>query len=56
VLVDHSGEATKAGLRMPNNKLLVVGSRKAGTSLMGPRHRPKCRAYKVTGGGSLLNC
>jgi uncharacterized protein (DUF302 family)/uncharacterized membrane protein YidH (DUF202 family) len=33
-LVDHSGEATKAGLRMPNTKLLVFGSPKAGTPLM----------------------
>jgi len=42
VLVDHSGETTKAGLRMPNNNLLVFGGPKAGTSLVRPRHRPKC--------------
>ena len=33
-LVDHSGEAEKAGLRMPNTKLLIFGNPKAGTPLM----------------------
>ena len=33
-VVDHSGEAEKAGLKMPNTKLLVFGSPKAGTPLM----------------------
>jgi len=33
-LIDHSGEAQKAGLKMPNTKLLVFGSPKAGTPLM----------------------
>ena len=33
-LVDHSGEAAKAGLAMPNTKLLIFGSPKAGTPLM----------------------
>jgi uncharacterized protein (DUF302 family) len=33
-VVDHSGEAEKAGLRMPPTKLLVFGSPKAGTPLM----------------------
>jgi uncharacterized protein (DUF302 family) len=33
-LVDHSGEAEKAGLKMRPTKLLIVGSPKAGTSLM----------------------
>jgi uncharacterized protein (DUF302 family) len=33
-LVDHSGEAEKAGLKMPNTKLLIFGSPKAGTPLM----------------------
>ncbi|MGA7856877.1 MAG: DUF302 domain-containing protein [Terracidiphilus sp.] len=33
-LVDHSGEAEKAGLKMPATKLLIFGSPKAGTSLM----------------------
>jgi uncharacterized protein (DUF302 family) len=33
-LVDHSGEATKAGLKMPPTKLLIFGSPKAGTPLM----------------------
>lgn len=33
-LVDHSGEAAKAGLRMPNTKLVIFGSPKAGTPLM----------------------
>ncbi|MGD1212612.1 MAG: DUF302 domain-containing protein [Candidatus Acidiferrales bacterium] len=33
-LVDHSGEAEKAGMKMPNTKLLIFGSPKAGTPLM----------------------
>jgi uncharacterized protein (DUF302 family) len=33
-LVDHSGEAEKAGLEMPPTKLLIFGSPKAGTPLM----------------------
>jgi uncharacterized protein (DUF302 family)/uncharacterized membrane protein YidH (DUF202 family) len=33
-LVDHSGEAKKAGLKMPNTKVLIFGNPKAGTSLM----------------------
>lgn len=33
-IVDHSGEAAKVGLRMPNTKLLIFGSPKAGTPLM----------------------
>jgi uncharacterized protein (DUF302 family) len=33
-LVDHSGEAEKAGMRMPNTKLLIFGNPKAGTPLM----------------------
>lgn len=33
-LVDHSGEAEKAGLKMPNTKLLIFGSPKGGTPLM----------------------
>jgi uncharacterized protein (DUF302 family) len=33
-LVDHSGEAEKAGLQMPATKLLIFGSPKAGTPLM----------------------
>lgn len=33
-LVDHSGEAEKAGLKMPDTKLLIFGSPKAGTPLM----------------------
>ncbi|MFZ1136596.1 MAG: DUF302 domain-containing protein [Candidatus Korobacteraceae bacterium] len=33
-LVDHSGEAEKVGLKMPNTKLLIFGSPKAGTPLM----------------------
>jgi uncharacterized protein (DUF302 family) len=32
--IDHSGEAEKAGLNMPNTKLLIFGSPKAGTPLM----------------------
>ena len=33
-LVDHSGEAEKAGLKMPRTKLLILGSPKAGTPVM----------------------
>jgi uncharacterized protein (DUF302 family) len=33
-LVDHSGEAARAGLKMPPTKLLIFGSPKAGTPLM----------------------
>lgn len=33
-VVDHSGEAEKAGLKMPPTKLLIFGSPKAGTRLM----------------------
>jgi uncharacterized protein (DUF302 family) len=33
-LVDHSCEAKKAGLHMPNTKLLIFGSPRAGTPLM----------------------
>ena len=33
-LVDHSGEAEKAGLHMPPTKLLIFGSPRAGTPLM----------------------
>jgi uncharacterized protein (DUF302 family)/uncharacterized membrane protein YidH (DUF202 family) len=33
-IVDHSGEAASASLKMPNTKLLIFGSPKAGTPLM----------------------
>jgi uncharacterized protein (DUF302 family) len=33
-VIDHSGEARKAGLEMRNTKLLVFGNPKAGTPLM----------------------
>lgn len=33
-LVDHSGEAEKAGLKMRPTKVLIFGSPKAGTPLM----------------------
>src|SRR5262249_49592683 len=33
-LVDHSGEASQAGLKMPPTKLLIFGNPKAGTPLM----------------------
>jgi len=33
-LIDHSGEAEKAGMRMPPTKLLIFGNPKAGTPLM----------------------
>jgi uncharacterized protein (DUF302 family) len=32
--VDHSGEAEKAGLKMPATKLPIFGSPKAGTPIM----------------------
>jgi uncharacterized protein (DUF302 family) len=34
VIVDHSGEAEKAGLKMPPTKLLVFGNPKGGTPVM----------------------
>jgi uncharacterized protein (DUF302 family) len=33
-VVDHSGEAKKAGLHMPETRLLIFGDPKAGTPLM----------------------
>ena len=33
-LVDHSGEAEKAGMKMPATKLAIFGSPKAGTPVM----------------------
>jgi uncharacterized protein (DUF302 family) len=33
-LVDHSGEAQKVGMQMPNTKLLIFGNPKGGTPLM----------------------
>ena len=33
-LVDHSGEAEKAGMKMPRTKLLIFGNPVAGTPLM----------------------
>ena len=33
-VIDHSGEAANAGLKMPNTKLVIFGSPKAGTPLM----------------------
>jgi len=33
-IVDHSGEAAKAGLKLPPTKLLIFGSPTAGTPLM----------------------
>jgi len=33
-VIDHSGEAEKAGLKMPTTKLLIFGNPKAGTPLM----------------------
>lgn len=32
--IDHSGEAEKVGLQMPNTKLLIFGNPKGGTPLM----------------------
>ena len=33
-LVDHSGEATRVGMKMPNTKLLIFGNPTGGTPLM----------------------
>jgi uncharacterized protein (DUF302 family) len=33
-VVDHSGEAAKAGLAMPNTKLVIFGNPKGGTPVM----------------------
>ena len=33
-LVDHSGEAAKAGMKMQNTKLLIFGNPRAGTPVM----------------------
>lgn len=33
-VVDHSGEAAKVGLQMPNTKLLIFGNPRAGTPVM----------------------
>jgi uncharacterized protein (DUF302 family) len=33
-LIDHSGEAERAGMQMPPTKLLIFGNPKAGTPLM----------------------
>jgi uncharacterized membrane protein YidH (DUF202 family)/uncharacterized protein (DUF302 family) len=33
-LIDHSGEAEKIGMKMPNTKLLIFGSPRAGTPVM----------------------
>jgi uncharacterized protein (DUF302 family) len=33
-LVDHSGEATRVGMKMPPTKLLIFGNPRAGTPLM----------------------
>jgi len=33
-LIDHSGEAAKAGIEMPNTKLVICGNPKAGTPVM----------------------
>ena len=33
-VIDHSGEAEKAGLAMPNTKLIIFGNPKAGTAVM----------------------
>jgi len=34
VLIDHSGEAAKMGMKMPPTKLLIFGNPKGGTPLM----------------------
>jgi uncharacterized protein (DUF302 family) len=32
--IDHSGEAARVGMKMPNTKLLIFGNPKAGTPVM----------------------
>lgn len=34
MVIDHSGEAAKVGMKMPNTKLLIFGNPKGGTPLM----------------------
>ncbi len=34
VVVDHSGEAARVGLKMPSTKLIIFGNPQAGTPLM----------------------
>jgi uncharacterized protein (DUF302 family) len=34
IIIDHSGEAAKVGLKMPPTKLLIFGNPKGGTPLM----------------------
>ena len=52
-LVDHSGEAAKAGMAMPPTKLLIFGSPKAGTPIMlaAPKHRHRSAAQDPRVGG-----
>lgn len=33
-IIDHSGEAAKVGMKMPNTKLVIFGNPKGGTPLM----------------------
>jgi uncharacterized protein (DUF302 family) len=33
-VIDHSGEAAKVGMKMPNTKLVIFGNPKSGTPLM----------------------
>ena len=33
-LIDHSGEAAKVGIKMPNTKLMIFGNPKGGTPVM----------------------
>jgi hypothetical protein len=55
-LVDHSGEAEKAGMKMPPTKLLIFGDPKAGTPLMlaapQQRDRPAVEDPRLGGRGS----
>ena len=34
IVIDHSGEAAKVGMKMPNTKLVIFGNPKGGTPLM----------------------
>ncbi len=43
-VIDHSGEAAKVGMKMPNTKLVIFGDPKGGTPLMlaAPSIGPAC--------------
>jgi uncharacterized protein (DUF302 family) len=60
-LVDHSGEAAKAGLAMPDTKLLIFGNPAGGTPIMlaAPLAAldlpPKVLVWENPAGGSFVS-